>query len=79
MKVKMNKSITQVFFCLKALLSAISFISCSSYEKEGSQGREAFNGKEAILTGKGNLWEVKIPINYFYNQRENKNGITETV
>ena len=40
---------------------------------------KAFNEKEAILTGKGNSWEVKIPINYFYNQRENKSGITETV
>lgn len=40
---------------------------------------KAFNRKETILTGQGNSWEVKIPINYFYNQRENKSGIIETV
>ena len=41
--------------------------------------KKAFDEKEATLTGKGNFWEVKIPINYFYNQRENKSGMTETV
>jgi len=37
----------------------------------------AFNKKEVILTGKGEFWEVKIPVEYIYNLRESESGIPE--
>lgn len=40
---------------------------------------KCFDKKVATLTGQGDSWEVKIPINYVYNKRVNEEGITETV
>lgn len=38
---------------------------------------KAFNKKEATLTGKGEFWEVKIPVEYIYNLRKSEGGIPE--
>ncbi len=38
---------------------------------------KAFNKKEVTLMGKGELWEVKIPVGYIYNLRESEGGIPE--
>ncbi|MGI6731624.1 MAG: hypothetical protein ACOX5F_07005 [Anaerovoracaceae bacterium] len=40
---------------------------------------KAFNKKTVTLTGKGDYWEVKMPVKYINNQRKNEKGITETV
>lgn len=40
---------------------------------------KAFDKKTAVLTGEGSSWEVKIPVEYIYNQRKNEQGLTETV
>ena len=39
--------------------------------------KKAFNEKVVTLTGIGQFWEVKIPIEYIYNLRESEKGIPE--
>lgn len=42
-------------------------------------GEKCFDKRRVTLTGKSDNWDIKIPIDYIYNQRKNKNDINEVV
>jgi hypothetical protein len=39
--------------------------------------KKAFDQKKVTLTGRGEFWEVRIPVEYIYNLRESEDGIPE--